>query len=176
MPPPLEAMGSNPLSRNYDTKDGRVLAFTCLQAGKYWPLLCRAVDRPELAADERFADHQSLLAHNVEAIELLTEVFASRTLDEWRSALADFEGQWAAVQDTLEAAVDPQTVANGYLQECATAGGVKFHLVAAPVQFDGQPSAPGRAPEFNEHGDAVLAELGLDEEAILNLKIAGVVA
>ena len=176
MPPPAAAMGSNPLSRNYDTKDGRVLAFTCLQAGKYWPLLCRAIDRPELATDERFADHQSLLAHNVEAIELLVEVFGSRTLEEWRSALADFEGQWAVVQDTLETAVDPQTVANGYLQECETASGVPFRLVAAPVQFDGQPSTPGRAPEFNEHGDAVLTELGLDEEAILNLKIAGVVA
>jgi crotonobetainyl-CoA:carnitine CoA-transferase CaiB-like acyl-CoA transferase len=175
-PPPVEAMGQNPLTRNYDTKDGRVLAFTCLQAGKYWPLLCRAIDRPELATDERFADHQSLLAHNVEAIELLVEVFGSRTLEEWRSALAHFEGQWAVVQDTLETAVDPQTVANGYLQECETAAGVPFRLVAAPVQFDGQPSTPGRAPEFNEHGDAVLAELGLDEEAILNLKIAGVVA
>ena len=30
----------------YDTQDGRVLSFTCLQAGRYWPGLCEAVGRP----------------------------------------------------------------------------------------------------------------------------------
>ena len=36
-PPPADAMGSNPLSRTYQTADGRTLWFTCLQAAKYWP-------------------------------------------------------------------------------------------------------------------------------------------
>ena len=79
--PPADKLGANPLSRNYDTKDGRVLAFTCLQAGKYWPRLCEAVGRPDLATDPRFADHASLMANNIEAVEALTEVFASATLD-----------------------------------------------------------------------------------------------
>ena len=80
------------------------------------------------------------------------------------------------VQDTLEAAVDPQTIANGYLQDCETAAGVPFQLVAAPVQFDEEPASPGRAPEFNEHGDAILDELGLDWDTIVDLKVRGVVA
>jgi crotonobetainyl-CoA:carnitine CoA-transferase CaiB-like acyl-CoA transferase len=175
-PPPEERLLSNPLSRNYQTKDGRVLAFTCLQAGKYWPPVCEAVGRPELAADPRFADHASLMANSVAAIEVLNEVFASATLDEWRERLASFVGQWAVVQDTLEAAADPQTVANGYVQECRTAGGTPFRLVAAPVQFDEEPAVPGRAPEFNEHGDSILADIGFDTEAIVDLKIRGVVA
>ncbi len=66
------------------------------------------------------------------------------------------------VQDTLEAAADPQSVANGYIQDCETAEGVSFQMAAAPVQFDDEPAKPGRAPEFNEHGDAILGELGLD--------------
>ena len=175
-PPPEERLLSNPLSRNYQTKDGRVLAFTCLQAGKYWPPVCEAVGRPELAADPRFADHASLMANSVAAIEVLNEVFASATLDEWRERLASFVGQWAVVQDTLEAVADPQTVANGYVQECRTAGGTPFRLVAAPVQFDEEPAVPGRAPEFNEHGDSILADIGFDTEAIVDLKIRGVVA
>ena len=80
------------------------------------------------------------------------------------------------MQDTLEAAADPQTVANGYVQPCETATGHPFQLVAAPVQFDEAPAAPGRAPEFNEHGDAILADLGLDWDAIIDLKVRGVVA
>ena len=174
-PPPASQM-RNPLSRNYDTKDGRVLAFTCLQAGKYWPPMCDAIGRPELATDERFADHASLMANASEAIELLDAVFAGATLAEWRERLASFVGQWAVVQDTLEAAADPQTIANGYVQECRTAAGVPFRLVAAPVQFDEEPAPPERAPEFNEHGDDILGELGLDWDTIVDLKVRGIVA
>jgi len=175
-PPPADRVGSNPLSRNYETKDGRVLAFTCLQPAKYWPPLCQAVSRPELATDPRFADYESLMANSGVAVGILTDVFASATLAEWRQRLDDFIGQWAVVQDTLEAADDPQTVANGYVQECQTAAGTPFRLVAAPVQFDEAPAVPGRAPEFNEHGDRILADMGFDEDAIIDLKIRGVVA
>jgi crotonobetainyl-CoA:carnitine CoA-transferase CaiB-like acyl-CoA transferase len=175
-PPPAEQLTANPLSRTYDTKDGRTISLTCLQAGKYWPDLCGIIGRPELATDERFADHVSLLQNNLEACDILTEVFAGATLDEWRDRLEPFSGQWAVVQDTLEAAVDPQAVANGYIQDCETSGGTPFKLVAAPVQFDEQPAAAGRAPEFNEHGDEILTELGLDMDAVIDLKVRGVVA
>src|SRR5665811_808449 len=53
-PPSNDKMGANPLSRNYETADGRLLALTCLQAARYWPELCEIVGRPELATDERF--------------------------------------------------------------------------------------------------------------------------
>jgi crotonobetainyl-CoA:carnitine CoA-transferase CaiB-like acyl-CoA transferase len=175
-PPPADRLSSNPLSRNYQTEDGRSLAFTCLQAGKYWPPLCEAIGRPELATDPRFADHASLLENSAAAVAILTDVFASAKLEAWRDRLASFSGQWAIVQDTLEAVADPQTVANGYVQECHTASGTAFRLVAAPVQFDEEPAVPSRAPEFNEHGDSILATLGLDEDAIIDLKVRGVVA
>ena len=175
-PPPVANMGGNPLSTNYTTKDGRTLAFTCLQAGKYWPLLADVLERPDLKSDPRFADHASLLANNHEAIAILAAIFSAGTLAEWRVRLDSFIGQWTVVQDTLEAAVDPQTVANGYLQECRTASGTPFQLVAVPVQYDGQPAAAGRAPEFNEHGDEILAGLGLDWDTIVDLKLRGVVA
>jgi crotonobetainyl-CoA:carnitine CoA-transferase CaiB-like acyl-CoA transferase len=174
--PPADRLRANPLVGNYRTKDERFLSFTCLQAGRYWPPLCEVIGRPDLASDPRFADHESLMANSAEAIEILREVFAQRTLAEWRQQLAGFVGQWAVVQDTLEAAADPQAVANGYVQECRTAAGVPFQLVAAPVQYDEEPAVPGRAPEFNEHGDEILSELGLDWEAIVDLKVRGVVA
>lgn len=175
-PPPADAMGSNPLSRTYQTADDRTLWFTCLQAAKYWPLLCEAVGRPDLATDPRFADHASLMANNREASDELDTVFAGATLAEWRLRLADFAGQWAVMQDTLEATDDPQTVANGYVQDCETATGAPFRLAAAPVQFGGAPAVPGRAPTLNEHGDAILEELGFDWDAIVDLKVRGVVA
>ena len=176
MPMPADATMRNPLTNNYLTGDGHWLAFICLQAGKYWPELCTVVGRPELATDARFADHASLLANGGDAIEILTEVIAGRPLGEWRERLADFSGQWTVVQDTLEVAEDPQTVANGYIQECVNANGTRFRLTGAPVQFDEEPPVPKRAPEFNEHGDAILADLGLDWDAVVDLKVRGIVA
>lgn len=80
------------------------------------------------------------------------------------------------MQDTQEVAVDPQSVANGYIQDLETAAGVPFQLAAAPVQFDERPPATRRAPQFNEHGDEILAELGLDWDTVVDLKVRGVVA
>jgi crotonobetainyl-CoA:carnitine CoA-transferase CaiB-like acyl-CoA transferase len=175
MPPPADAIRANPLSANYQTKDGRWVALTCLQAGKYWPHVARVINQPQLAEDPRFADHASLMSNSAEAAKILREAFAEHTLAEWRETLADFVGQWAVVQNTLEAAADPQSVANGYIQDCQTAEGTPFQLVTAPVQFGEEPAAARRAPLFNEHGDAILTELGLDWESILDLKVRGVV-
>jgi crotonobetainyl-CoA:carnitine CoA-transferase CaiB-like acyl-CoA transferase len=175
-PPPPGAGIGNPLVGTYQTRDGRFVSLTCLEAGKYWPHACKAIGRPELATDPRFADHDALRAHAPEAAALVREAFLTRTLDEWRDALADFVGQWAVVQDTMEVAQDPQTVANGYVVDCETSEGVAFQLAAAPVQYDGRPARARRAPHFNEHGDAILGELGLDWDAIVDLKVRGVVA
>jgi crotonobetainyl-CoA:carnitine CoA-transferase CaiB-like acyl-CoA transferase len=131
---------------------------------------------PDLGADPRFADNDALLANHQEAAARLTEAFAQAPVDEWRRRLEPFIGQWAIVQNTLEAAADPQSAANGYLQDCQTAAGVPFRLVAAPVQFDELPAVPRRAPEFNEHGDEILQEIGLDWDAILDLRVRGIVA
>ena len=175
-PPPGGGAARNPLTGNYQTKDGRWLSFTCLQAGKYWPSACELIERPELAVDPRFSDHASLLSNGAEAAAMLSEAFAERTLEEWRARLADFTGQWAIVQNTLEVAADPQSVANGYIQNCTTATDAPFQLVAAPVQYDETPAVAKRAPEFNEHGDTILGDLGLDWDTIVDLKVRGVIA
>ncbi len=175
-PPPPNVASGNPLSASYTTKDGKFLSLTCLQAAKYWPEVCRVIERPELADDERFADAAAIKENADEAAAALREAFGQRDAGEWRERFADFTGQWAMVQDTLEAASDPQTLANGYVQECETAEGVPFKLAAAPVQFGEEAAAPRRAPEFNEHGDAILEQLGLDWDTIVDLKVRGVVA
>jgi crotonobetainyl-CoA:carnitine CoA-transferase CaiB-like acyl-CoA transferase len=166
----------NPLVQNYKTKDDRWMSFCCLQPGKYWPGICAAIGQPGLVKDERFADATKLMQNAAVAVSILGAAFAEHTAAEWREKLADFTGQWTMVQDTIEASVDPQSVANGYVADCQTAQGTPFKLAAAPVQYDEKPAVPARAPEFNEHGDAILGEIGLDMDAILDLKVRGVVA
>ncbi len=173
--PPIGAVRQNPMVNNYKTEDERYISLCCLQADRYWPAMCEAIGQPELGQDPRFPDHAAMLAHSEEVQAILRTAFAQRPVAEWRERLADFPGQWCVVQDTLEATVDPQSVANGYVQECATASGAPFRLIAPPAQFGGEPAPAHRAPEFNEHGDAILEEIGIDWDTIVDLKVRSVV-
>ena len=174
---PVDLTGlRQPMLGNYDTADGKIINITCLQPLPYWQDFCRVVGRPELIDDERFATHEALGEHGAEARAIVTDEIGRRTLDQVRELLADFAGQWSPVLDALEVIDDPQVVANDYVQDVRTADGVPFKLVTPPVQFGGEAPPPGRAPGFNEHGDAILAdELGLDQETIIDLKVRGVV-
>jgi crotonobetainyl-CoA:carnitine CoA-transferase CaiB-like acyl-CoA transferase len=167
----------NPLTGTYQTKDGRWLAFSCLQYFHYWPDACDLIGHPELKTDPRFDTFEHLTDNAPAAAEILATEFASRPFDEWIERLRSFRGQWAPVQDTLEIQHDPQVEANGYLMEATSKEGAPFRLVTSPVQFNEEPTPPQRGPDFNEHGDEILSEqLGLDWDTIVDLKVKGVVA
>jgi crotonobetainyl-CoA:carnitine CoA-transferase CaiB-like acyl-CoA transferase len=176
LPEPGKRMrGPNPLVGNFRCADDRFLTLCLLQPDRYWPALCRAVGRPELAADPRFVDFGTRAQHSTECAELLEEIFATRTLGEWREAFADEVFPWAPFQSVTEIAEDRQVVANGYLATVDD-GDVSFTLPTGAVQFDEQPAVVRRAPEHGQHTDDVLRELGYDEERIIELKVAEVVA
>ena len=139
--------------------------------------MCQVFGHEELLEDPRFNTHEALLENAPAAAQIVAEVFKSDTFDGWKKRLANIKGQWSPVQDSLEVVDDPQAQANGYVLEANTKDGVPFKLVTTPVQFDGKPAHPKRAPEFNEHGDEILTEdLGIDWDTIIELKVKGVVA
>jgi crotonobetainyl-CoA:carnitine CoA-transferase CaiB-like acyl-CoA transferase len=161
----------NPIVNRYLTKDGRLVQLVMLQAVRFWPELLAAIGRPDLATDERFSTAEAMFEHRVDATRLLDEIFATRTLAEWKDVLAHIKGVWSPVQQGLDLYDDPQVVANGYLGNATTADGTPFQLVTNPVQFDEQPNQLVRAPQLGEHTDEVLRSAGYDDDAIIQLKI-----
>lgn len=65
---------------------------------------------------------------------------------------------------------DPQVAANGYIAEVEMASGATLPMVTSPVQFDGRPARPTRAPEHGEHTEEALLEFGLTWDEVAALK------
>ncbi|WP_040701263.1 CaiB/BaiF CoA transferase family protein [Nocardia vinacea] len=173
--PPRHGSATNPLIGAYRTSDQRWLELSMLQPGRYWPEFCRLAGREELAADERFDNTEKLMANAAQAAELVAEIIAARPFAEWVEILGSGEGQWAAVQNAWEVGQDPALRANDLIASVVDADGVDRELVANPVQFDETPVTLTRAPQFAEHTDEVLLEIGLTEEELIALKIDGAV-
>ena len=172
-PPSPRSQPTNPLVGVYRTKDGKFVNLVFLQSDRYWPEFCRGIGRPELLDDSRFADAAGRAAHMEEFVAMLDEIFAERTLDEWRDVLDRAEGVWAPVQTVADVGHDRQAVANGYLREVTANDGTAFSLVVCPVQFDETPPELTGAPELGQHTEEVLLDLGLSWDEITAHKERG---
>lgn len=160
----------NPLSYLYKTADDRYISLVMLQPGKYWADVCEHVGRPDLIDDPRFDSAENIMANAEEAAAILTDEFGKKTLPEWTEILSTLKGPWAPVQDTVQAAADPQVAANEYILDTG-----QLRLVSSPMQFDEQAPSIGPSPEFAAQTEEVLLELGLDWDRIIALKSAGAI-
>ena len=176
-PPSMPVPGTpgNPLTGAYRTSDGKFIMLTMLQPGAYWPGFCDVFNKPEWKTDERFKDAMSIVENGYEGRQLVAELFGSMTREEVTAILSKQDGQWAIVADFWDIAQDESLRANGLVAKVTDAEGVERELIASPVLFDEENPTLTRAPQFAEHTDEILGELGFDLERQIELKIAGAV-
>jgi crotonobetainyl-CoA:carnitine CoA-transferase CaiB-like acyl-CoA transferase len=146
-----------PLMNPYLTADGRWFFFTGLEASRHIPAVCRALGRPDLLDDPRFADARSIRRHRTEVMALLDGIIAERPLAEWAEAVEREGVWWAPAQSPADVVADPQVLANDGVVDVA---GGALRSVNGPVSFSGVPAPDGaHVPAVGEHTDEVLAEL-----------------
>jgi crotonobetainyl-CoA:carnitine CoA-transferase CaiB-like acyl-CoA transferase len=175
MPKQTRTNVPNPLVNTYCTSDGRWVALCMLQPDVYWEPFCRAIGRDDLVDDPRFATGPERAAHGTEAVTELDRTFATKTLAEWKPILAAQRGQWDVVNKVSDVLVDPQAVANGFVQRLDYGEGRELPLIANPVQFDREAPALRPAPEFGSDTDEILLGLGWDWDRIIEAKTSGAV-
>jgi crotonobetainyl-CoA:carnitine CoA-transferase CaiB-like acyl-CoA transferase len=165
----------NPLINAYTAGDGRRFWLLGLQADRHWPDVLRAIERPEWADDPRYATIEARWQHSAELVADLNAIFVARPMADWADVF-DREDVWLApVQHAHEVVDDPQAHAAGGFVDVPTEDG-PLKAVASPVDFAGTPWAPrSMPPEFAQHTEEVLLELGFDWDRIIELKDAGAI-
>jgi crotonobetainyl-CoA:carnitine CoA-transferase CaiB-like acyl-CoA transferase len=172
------ARAFNPLWNHYRCGDDQWLALAMLQPDRYWTDFTRALGRPELATDERFATMQTRAGNCEALIQILDSVFASRPRADWLDILrkgGDFI--FTIVNSLNDLPQDPQMLANDYIVdfEHPTHGTTQY--VGIPVRLSETPgSVRAPAPEHGQHTELLLTDLlGYSWDEVSSLRERGVI-
>lgn len=158
--------------QNFPTADGWIVVACPKQ--KFWERLCEAIERPDLAADPRFADFGGRNEHREELVPELRAAFLARSTEEWLEALSAAGVPNARVNDVAQALADLQVEARGGLVETEHPRLGTVRQVATPLRVGAEEKPARRAPYRGEDTERVLAELcGYPPERVSELSAAG---
>jgi len=175
-PPVARTEVETPLMNCYCAGDGRWFWLIGLEADRHFPGVARAIERPEIVDDPRFATARDRRHNRRALIALFDEAFATHPLAEWAARFDRETVWWAPVQSIAEVVKDPQAVAAGALIDAPNRTGGTSRTIASPIGFDGAPvEVRGPSPLLGEHTDEVLREVGVDDATLARLRADGVV-
>jgi crotonobetainyl-CoA:carnitine CoA-transferase CaiB-like acyl-CoA transferase len=141
---------------------------------KFWRRLARAIARPELAGDERFATFTARRSNADELLEVLDEAFLSRPAEEWLALLRAAGVPCGPVNSVSQALTDEHTIARGMVVETTHPRFGTVRQVRGPVRVGTEDPEYHRAPALNESADEVLTGLlGYDADHITALTSSG---
>jgi formyl-CoA transferase len=142
----------------------------------HWPALAKAIGRPDLLADPRFADPAKQVANAAQLTAILDEVFASQPMAHWQEVLDQAHVTYGVVRSPSDVAKDPQLSANDIVVPLEGAGGNLNVTISSPIQVHDVAKVPAkRAPELGEHNEEILKQLGFDAQEIDGLRASGAV-
>jgi crotonobetainyl-CoA:carnitine CoA-transferase CaiB-like acyl-CoA transferase len=157
----------------FETADGYINV-ACLNQG-LWRDFCAAIDRAELAADDRFETNADRVDHREELEAELEETLRERTTDEWLSTLVEDAGIPAGpVMSVKEALTNEQTAARDVVRSMDHPEYGEVPVVEHPLNFrDAETGFESPPPELGEHNRDVFRELGYSEAVIDDLAARG---
>jgi formyl-CoA transferase len=141
---------------------------------KFFVGLTRAIERPELATDPRFADRAARQRHYADLEAILRDVFRQQPRAVWLERLHAHDVPAAPLYNLAEVFVDPQVRHLGMERTLYHPERGPVRLVESAVRLsDHAEPSPLPPPVLGEHTEAVLHELGYDAAAIERLRAAG---
>ncbi len=160
---------ASPLLSVYQTTDGWISIGAVLD--EQWKVIAREMQLEHLLDDPRFATLSSLIEHSDEAAPHFIARFLEASTDHWWQ-LFRRAGVWVSpVRRYDELATDPHIIENNYIASYPDG------TIGVPVPFvvDDFNGTRTTAAGYGEHTDEVLGELGYDEEALVDLRVANAI-
>jgi len=116
-----------------------------------WQSFCRAAQRPDLAADPRFATNPQRVAHRDALEAILTALLPTRTRAGWLTVFAQEGVPAGPIQTVAEALDGAELVTHDHPE-----GGAPVRTVPLPFKLSNAPRAAARrAPRVGEHNNEV---------------------
>jgi formyl-CoA transferase/CoA:oxalate CoA-transferase len=160
----------------FATADGYLVV--AVFAEKFWAGFCRAIERPDLAADPRFDTNPRRVEHRQTLVPLLEAVFPARPTAEWLARLHGEGVPAAPINPVDRVLIDPQVRLREMVVdlEHPRLGPVK--TLGTPIRDAGAPALrPAPPPALGEHTDEVLRGLlGYTAERLARLRAERVIA
>jgi crotonobetainyl-CoA:carnitine CoA-transferase CaiB-like acyl-CoA transferase len=148
------------LSASFNDRDGKPLVFQ-LNGARKWRDAMTALGFYEALEEAGFGVIITSDEKRSSLLRTLDELFATGSRDDWVAQLRGADIVAAPINTLLEAANDPDVLANGYVTEVdypKYSKRLKVH--GSPWHFSETPAHIGIASELGAHNDEILAELG----------------
>lgn len=161
--------GAAPHYNRYTTKDGKIITIASMEPW-FYANLCRAMNCEEYMADQNNKEKWP------EIHRRFTELFATRTRDDWFDHLSKSDICVGKMLTLDELENDPQIKARNMIVEVETPSGAKVKQVGIAMKFSETPgSIRSVAPSLGQHTDSVLADLGYSPEQIERWRTDGAI-
>ena len=140
---------------------------------KFWPALCKALEREDWSRDDRFKDFKGRLEHRKTIREMLDGVLQKKNTSEW---LEIFAGKVPAapVHDLQASLENPFVRDEGRIQSIPLEDYGNYRTLDSPVK-SGEPTPTNPAPKLGQDTEQLLRELGYPQKRIDALRDSGVV-
>lgn len=149
-----------------------VAAFT----ERMWQGVCRAIDHPEWADDERFSVSERRAANRTTLIPMLEAEFAKRTVAEWVERLTGEGVPCTSVNSIDKVVVDEQVLKRDMIVETEHPTAGKIRMAGLPVKLSDTPgSVRTPPPMLGEHSRGILRQAGFGDDEIESMLAAGII-
>jgi len=141
-----------------------------------WEQLVRALDRPDLLHNAKFATNADRMSHREELVETVTATLKKRTTEEWLPVFDEAGVPCGPVLTLDEVYLHPQVQARAMDIEVQHPIAGRIHAIGFPVKYSDTPGHIYRpAPVLGQHTFAMLESLGYSPEQRRQLESDGVV-
>ena len=157
---PERVGNSHPTSvpfQTFQTSDGEII-ITCSRDSAFYSL-CRAMGRPDMIQDERFAKAEARRLNKELLEEEITRFTSTRTLDECEETLNQFGVPNGRINTLTMICKDPQIAARDMIVKVEHPVAGTYQMAGSPLKFSSLTEAHYEpAPTLGQHTREILSE------------------